>query len=83
MKFSAMMRGRADIVVTPGVGFGRWNEGYVRFAPPCQMNASSKHSAGCGGSEHATPPHLSVHGGHLVIGQHDLMPLRRNTGPRG
>ncbi len=32
MKFSAMMLDKAGIVVTPGLGFGRWGEGYVRFA---------------------------------------------------
>jgi LL-diaminopimelate aminotransferase len=32
MKFSAMMLDKAGIVVTPGVGFGRSGEGYVRFA---------------------------------------------------
>jgi len=32
MKFAARMLDEAGIVVTPGVGFGRHGEGYVRFA---------------------------------------------------
>jgi LL-diaminopimelate aminotransferase len=32
MKFAARMLDEAGIVVTPGVGFGRYGEGYVRFA---------------------------------------------------
>ncbi|MFH1460707.1 MAG: LL-diaminopimelate aminotransferase [Candidatus Omnitrophota bacterium] len=30
--FSNLLLNRADIVVTPGVGFGKYGEGYIRFA---------------------------------------------------
>lgn len=32
MKFSALLLERAGIVVTPGAGFGRYGEGYIRMA---------------------------------------------------
>jgi LL-diaminopimelate aminotransferase len=32
MDFAARMLNEAGIVVTPGIGFGRSGEGYVRFA---------------------------------------------------
>ncbi|MFH1269504.1 MAG: LL-diaminopimelate aminotransferase [Candidatus Omnitrophota bacterium] len=32
MKFSALLLEKANIVVTPGVGFGRYGEGYIRIA---------------------------------------------------
>ena len=32
IKFSQALLERADIVVTPGVGFGKYGEGYVRIA---------------------------------------------------
>ncbi|MFA5357141.1 MAG: LL-diaminopimelate aminotransferase [Candidatus Omnitrophota bacterium] len=32
MKFSALLLDKADIVVTPGVGFGEHGEGYIRMA---------------------------------------------------
>jgi len=41
IKFSAFLLERADIVVTPGVGFGKYAEGYIRMAltiPKERMN---------------------------------------------
>jgi LL-diaminopimelate aminotransferase len=32
MKFSALLLEKANIVVTPGVGFGKYGEGYIRMA---------------------------------------------------
>ena len=32
IKFAAILLAKADIVVTPGIGFGKYGEGYVRFA---------------------------------------------------
>ncbi|MDD4980874.1 MAG: LL-diaminopimelate aminotransferase [Candidatus Omnitrophica bacterium] len=32
LKFSALLLEKADIVVTPGVGFGKYGEGYIRMA---------------------------------------------------
>ncbi|MFC1675182.1 LL-diaminopimelate aminotransferase [Candidatus Omnitrophota bacterium] len=32
ISFSKMLLGRADIVATPGVGFGKYGEGYIRMA---------------------------------------------------
>ncbi|MBU4477975.1 MAG: aminotransferase class I/II-fold pyridoxal phosphate-dependent enzyme, partial [Candidatus Omnitrophica bacterium] len=32
ISFSNLMMEKADIVTTPGVGFGKYGEGYVRFA---------------------------------------------------
>ena len=32
IKFASMILAKANIVVTPGVGFGRYGEGYIRFA---------------------------------------------------
>ena len=32
IKFAAMILEKADIVVTPGVGFGKYGEGYIRMA---------------------------------------------------
>jgi len=32
IKFSALLLDRADIVVTPGTGFGKYGEGYIRMA---------------------------------------------------
>jgi len=32
LKFAKILLDKADIVVTPGVGFGRYGEGYIRFA---------------------------------------------------
>ncbi len=31
-KFAALLLDNADIVVTPGIGFGQYGEGYIRFA---------------------------------------------------
>ena len=31
-RFASLLLGRCDIVVTPGVGFGQYGEGYIRFA---------------------------------------------------
>lgn len=32
LKFSALLLEKADLVVTPGVGFGKYGEGYIRMA---------------------------------------------------
>ena len=32
IKFASMILAKANMVVTPGVGFGRYGEGYIRFA---------------------------------------------------
>ena len=32
IKFSALLLDKANIVVTPGVGFGKYGEGYIRIA---------------------------------------------------
>jgi LL-diaminopimelate aminotransferase len=32
LKFAALLLDKADIVVTPGVGFGKYGEGYIRIA---------------------------------------------------
>jgi LL-diaminopimelate aminotransferase len=32
IKFSTLLLDKANIVVTPGVGFGRYGEGYIRMA---------------------------------------------------
>lgn len=32
LKFAALLLGKADIVATPGVGFGKYGEGYIRMA---------------------------------------------------
>lgn len=32
LKFSRLLLEKADVVVTPGVGFGRYAEGYIRIA---------------------------------------------------
>ena len=32
IKFAKLLLDKADIVVTPGVGFGKYGEGYIRFA---------------------------------------------------
>ncbi len=32
LKFSAYLLEKTDIVVTPGIGFGRYGEGYIRFS---------------------------------------------------
>jgi LL-diaminopimelate aminotransferase len=32
IKFAALLLDKADLVVTPGIGFGRYGEGYIRMA---------------------------------------------------
>jgi len=32
IKFAAKILEKADIVVTPGIGFGKYGEGYIRMA---------------------------------------------------
>jgi LL-diaminopimelate aminotransferase len=32
IKFAALLLEKANIVVTPGVGFGKYGEGYIRMA---------------------------------------------------
>jgi len=32
IKFSSLLLDKADIIVTPGVGFGKYGEGFIRMA---------------------------------------------------
>ena len=38
MEFAKLLFNKANLVVTPGVGFGKYGEGYVRFALTVDKN---------------------------------------------